>query len=294
MAVAQQLELNDGRRLELTVSGPTGGMPFVFHHGTPGAGTPIRALERAVHDRGLRYVSFSRPGYGESSRLSGRRVVDAVADTAAVLTAMEADRCLVAGWSGGGPHALACGARLGSAAATLVIAGVAPYDLPGLDWMAGMGDDNVVEFGAALAGQATLRPFLDEARETLKDVDAAGIVASLDSLLPDVDKAVLTEEFGEDMALGFAEGLRYGVDGWVDDDLAFTEPWGFDLDELTGPVMIWQGDADLMVPFAHGKALASRIPGASVHLEEGEGHLSLGLGALDRMLDELVVAADAG
>jgi hypothetical protein len=75
MAAEQQLELNDGRRLQLTVSGPTGVMPFVFHHGTPGAGTPIRALERAVHDRGLRYVSFSRPGYGESSRLSGRRVV---------------------------------------------------------------------------------------------------------------------------------------------------------------------------------------------------------------------------
>jgi pimeloyl-ACP methyl ester carboxylesterase len=294
MAPAQHLELKDGRRLDLTVSGPSGGMPFVFHHGTPGAGTPIRALERAVHDRGLRYVSFSRPGYGESSRLSGRRVVDVVADTAAVLTAMEADRCLVAGWSGGGPHALACGARLGSAAATLVIAGVAPYGLPGLDWMAGMGDDNVAEFGATLAGQATLRPFLEEARETLKDIDAAGIVASLDSLLPDVDKVVLTEEFGEDMAAGFAEGLRHGVDGWVDDDLAFTEPWGFDLDELTGPVMIWQGDADLMVPFAHGQALASRIPGASVHLEEGEGHLSLGLGALDRMLDELVAAADAG
>jgi pimeloyl-ACP methyl ester carboxylesterase len=294
MAPAQHLELKDGRRLDLTVSGPSGGMPFVFHHGTPGAGTPIRALERAVHDRGLRYVSFSRPGYGESSRLSGRRVVDVVADTAAVLTAMEADRCLVAGWSGGGPHALACGARLGSAAATLVIAGVAPYGLPGLDWMAGMGDDNVAEFGAALAGQATLRPFLEEARETLKDIDAAGIVASLDSLLPDFDKVVLTEEFGEDMAAGFAEGLRHGVDGWVDDDLAFTEPWGFDLDELTGPVMIWQGDADLMVPFAHGQALASRIPGASVHLELGEGHLSLGLGALDRMLDELVAAADAG
>ena len=128
----------------------------------------------------------------------------------------------------------------------------------------------------------------------MKDVDAAGIVASLDSLLPEVDKAVLTEEFGEDMAASFAEALRHGVDGWVDDDLAFTEPWGFDFDELSGPVMIWQGDADLMVPFAHGKALAARIPGASVHLEEGEGHLSVGIGALERMVDELVSAAEAG
>jgi pimeloyl-ACP methyl ester carboxylesterase len=294
VAAEQQIELDDGRRLDVRVSGPIDGLPLVFHHGTPGATTPIRALERAAHDRGLRYVSFSRPGYGKSSRLRGRRVVDVVSDAAAVLTAVEAERCLLAGWSGGGPHALACGARLASAAGTLVISGVAPYGLSELDWMAGMGDDNVAEFGAALQGETTLRPFLEEARESLKDVDAAGIVVSLDSLLPEVDKAVLTEEFGEDMAASFAEALQYGVDGWVDDDLAFTEPWGFDFDELSGPVMIWQGDADLMVPFAHGKALAARIPEATVHLEEGEGHLSVGIGALERMLDELVLGAKAG
>ena len=289
----RHIELDDGRRLDLRVSGPIGGVPLLFHHGTPGAATPLRAFERAVHDRGLRFATFSRPGYGSSSRLRGRRVVDVVPDTAAVLTALEADRCLVAGWSGGGPHALACGARLGAAAGTLVISGVAPYGLAELDWMAGMGDDNVAEFSAALLGEPTLRPLLDEMREQLKDTDAAGIIASLDSLLPDVDKAALTDEFGEDMASSFAEALRHGVDGWVDDDLAFTEPWGFDFDELSGPVMIWQGSLDVMVPFAHGRALASRIGGASVHLEEGEGHLSIGLGALDRMLDELVAAATA-
>ena len=133
--------------------------------------------------------------------------MDVVSDTAAVLTAVEADRCLLAGWSGGGPHALACGARLASAAGTLVISGVAPYGLSELDWMAGMGDDNVAEFGAALQGETTLRPFLEEGRETLKDVDAAGIVASLDSLLPEVDKAVLTEEFGR----GHGGELRRGA-----------------------------------------------------------------------------------
>jgi len=215
-----------------------------------------------------------------------------VPDTAAVLKAIEADRCLVAGWSGGGPHALACGARLAAVAGTLVISGVAPYGLAGLDWMAGMGDDNVAEFGAALAGEAALRPFLEAARGELKDADAAAIRASLESILPAIDQAALTDEFGEDMAASFAEALRDGVDGWVDDDLAFTEPWGFDFDELSGPVMIWQGSADLMVPFAHGEALASLLPAASVHLEEGEGHLSIGLGAMDRMLDELVSAAD--
>jgi pimeloyl-ACP methyl ester carboxylesterase len=290
MDAFDQVDLADGRRLDVRVSGPPAGTPLVFHHGTPGAANPFRAVERAAHDRGLRLVTFSRPGYGGSSRQPGRAVIDVVADTAAVLRTIGAERCLVAGWSGGGPHALACAARLDAARAVLVIAGIAPFDAIGLDWMAGMGEENVVEFGAAVSGDRQLRAFLDEAREHLKDVAAAGIVSSLATLLPDVDRAVLTDEFAEDVAAGFHEGLRMGVDGWLEDDLAFTMPWGFDLEEISRPTMIWQGSADLMVPFSHGQWLASRLHTASVHLEQGEGHLSIGVGAIDRMLDELVDA----
>ena len=211
-------------------------------------------------------------------------------DTAAALAAVGAERCLVAGWSGGGPHALACAARLNAAAAVLVIAGVAPYEADGLDWMAGMGEENVAEFGAALEGEDVLRPYLDAQREQLKDATVADIISSLGTLLPDVDRVVLTDEFGEDMADGFHEALRTGVNGWLDDDLAFTKPWGFGFDEISIPTMLWQGSADMMVPFAHGQWLSSRLPAISSHLEQGEGHLSVALGALDRMLDELVVA----
>ena len=290
MVAVDHVRLPDGRRLDLRVSGPAGGFPLVFHHGTPGAATPIRALERAAHARGLRLVTMSRPGYGDSSPQPGRSVVDVAADTAAVLAAIGADRCLTAGWSGGGPHALACGARLGAAVAVLVIAGGAPYGAGGLDWMAGMGEENIVEFSAALDGEDRLRPYLLDQREQLKAAAAADIVASLETLLPDVDRAVLTGEFGEDLTANFHEAMRTGVEGWFEDDMAFTRPWGFELAEISVPTMIWQGSADLMVPFAHGQWLASQLPGASAHLEPGEGHLSIGLGALDRMLDELVTA----
>ena len=291
MDVLEQLQLPDGRRLDVRVSGPADGLPLMFHHGTPGARTPIHALERAAHARGLRLVTTSRPGYGNSTRQPGRSVVDVVADTDAVLAALGAERCLTMGWSGGGPHTLACGARLGTAAAVLVVAGVAPYEADGLDWMAGMGEDNIVEFSAALQGEDQLRPYLSEQGEVLRDIGAADIVASMESLLPDVDRAALTGEFGEDMAASFREAVSAGVDGWLDDDLAFAKPWGFGLAEISVPVMIWQGSADLMVPYAHGQWLASRLPAAAAHLEEGEGHLSVGLGKLDTMLDELVKAA---
>jgi pimeloyl-ACP methyl ester carboxylesterase len=290
MSAFDHVRLPDGRRLDMRVSGAADGVPLVFHHGTPGAATPVRALERAAHERGLRLVTTSRPGYGESSRQPGRVVVDVVADTAAVLAAIGTERCLIAGWSGGGPHALACGARLGAAAAVLVIAGVAPYGAEGLDWMAGMGEDNIVEFSAAVHGEDELRSYLLQEREQLKDITAADVASSLETLLPDVDRAVLTGEFAEDMAASFREAVRVGAEGWLDDDLAFASPWGFGLEEISVPAMIWQGSADLMVPFSHGQWLASHLPAASAHLQQGEGHLSVGLGALDRMLDELVAA----
>jgi pimeloyl-ACP methyl ester carboxylesterase len=213
-----------------------------------------------------------------------------VADIAAVLAAIGADRCLVAGWSGGGPHALACAARLDAATAVLVIAGPAPYNADGLDWMVGMGQENIIEFSAAVRGEDELRPYLVQEGEDYKAVTSAELVAALETLLPDVDRAVLTDEFGEDLAANFREAVRTGVDGWLDDDLAFTRPWGFDLAEISVPTMIWHGSADLAVPFSHGQWLVSQLPSVAAHLEEGEGHFSVGLGALDRMLDELIKA----
>ena len=287
---SDHIRLPDGRRLDIRMSGPASGLPLVFHHGTPGAVTPLRALERAAHGRGLRLVTMSRPGYGDSTRQPGRSVADVVADTANALAAIGAERCLIAGWSGGGPHALACGARLSAAAAVLVIAGVAPYGAEGLDWMSGMGEENVAEFSAAIQGEDALRSYLRQEGELLRNITAADIVLSLESLLSDVDRAVLTGEFGEDMAASFREAVRAGVDGWLDDDLAFASQWGFSLEEIAVPTIIWHGKADLMVPFSHGQWLASHLPAARAHLEEGEGHLSIGLGALERMLDELTAA----
>lgn len=270
------LTLPDGRLLDHRVTGPEDGVPLVYLHGTPSALVPIRALERAAHAAGLRLVTFSRAGYGASTRREGRSVADDADDVAALLDHLGAERCVVAGWSGGGPHVLAAAIRLRvRVAGALVIAGVAPYDADGLDFLGGMGEQNIEEFGAALAGPEKLRPLLEADGAGLREVQAAGIVAEMASLLPEVDRAVLTEEFGDDLAATFRESVRLGVDGWLDDDLAFTRPWGIDLRDLAVPVIVWQGSEDLMVPFAHGQWLADHLPGARAHLEQGEGHLSV-------------------
>jgi pimeloyl-ACP methyl ester carboxylesterase len=281
--------LPDGRTLEVIVTGPAAGVPLVFHHGTPGSALQFAEIQRAVNDRGLRLVTLSRPGYGASTRLPGRRVADIAADTVAVLDHLDAERCLVAGWSGGGPHTLACGALLADrVAGVLTIAGVAPSDADGLDWSAGMGEENVEEFEAAAGGESALRPYLDAVRGEMVQITGADLSRSMATLLPQVDLAALTGEFADDLAASFRAAVANGIEGWLDDDLAFLQPWGFEPADVTVPTLLWQGVEDLMVPVSHGRWLAASLPKVTAHLEPGEGHLSITLGALGRMLDELV------
>lgn len=280
---------DDGRTLCCLIAGAADGPVIVVQHGTPGGKLLYEPWVDDAVRRGGRLVSFNRAGYGGSTRQPGRTVADVVLDVAAIADAVGADRFSTVGASGGGPHALACAALLPDhCVAAASIAGVAPHDADGLDFLAGMGEDNIVEFGAAVRGEEQLRPLLHEWRQGLLTADAAHLVDELRSLLSPPDVAVTTDEIGAALAAGLRDGLAPGVDGWVDDDLAFTRPWGFDLGAIRIPVQLWQGRQDLMVPPAHGEWLAARIPKVDAHLEPDEGHVTLAFNGMARVLGWLI------
>lgn len=284
-----QLHLPDGRALDVAVAGESG-PALVFHHGTPSAAEDYADWVAQTAAAGLRWVSFSRPGYGGSARRAGRSVTDNCTDVTAVLDALEIDRFVAMGWSGGGPHALACGALLAPRCAGVVtLAAVAPYAgaaEAGLDWFAGMGPENLEEFRAALEGEAAVRAFLEPMRPELTAMTGPEVAESLGGLVDAADIAVLTGQFAEHMAASFREAVRSGVDGWIDDDLAFARHWGFELTDVAVPVSLWQGEDDRMVPCAHGSFLAERLPDVRAHLLHGEGHLSIALGRFADALAE--------
>jgi pimeloyl-ACP methyl ester carboxylesterase len=272
----ERVELPGGRTLEYLAEGPTNGPVLVLHHGTPGGAVRSASLVDPAVRLGYRVVSPGRPGYGGSTPQPGRAVADVAPDIAAILDALGADGFVTLGWSGGGPHALACAALLpGRCRAAASLAGVAPYPAEGLDWMAGMGDDNRTEFGAALDGREALERFMNAAAPSFAAVQPADVIEAFGDLISEVDKKALVGDLADYLAASARHALSNGIAGWRDDDLAFVSPWGFDPAAITVPVAVWQGDQDRMVPFDHGRWLAAHIPGATAHLLPGEGHLSV-------------------
>lgn len=277
---AEHITLANGDRLDYFDS-HTGSELLIFHHGTPAAGPMHDDILAPAAANDLRVVELVRPGYGNSTRRPGRTVADIAALADELADALGFSRYVTMGWSGGGPHALATVAlNSPRCAAGMSLAGVGMFGQQDLDFLAGMGEENVDEFGAAVAGETTLREYLEPVAQALGGVTGPQIVDMMGTLLPPEDRAALTGEYGENTAEVFRWAVRTGVDGWLDDDVAFVMPWGFDLAAVTNPVTIWQGATDLMVPFAHGQWLAAKIPHAHVRLLDGHGHLSIGEPAL--------------
>jgi pimeloyl-ACP methyl ester carboxylesterase len=281
--------LPGGRSLEVSVSGPQQATPLVLHHGTPSDRTQYPPFAQAAAVRGLRLVSYSRPGYGSSSRQPGRAIADCAADTLAIVEQLGARRFYTAGWSGGGPHALACAALLPDRVlACATIAGVGPFGAAGLDFLEGMGRENQEEFGAALAGPSKLQDYLEHQAQVLAEVTGEQVAAALGDLVSAADVGALTGDFTAYLATTFRQAVSTGIWGWFDDDLAFTGPWGFDLDAVDVPVVVWQGGQDRMVPFAHGQWLATQVPAARPRLLTEEGHLSIAVASFGKILDDLL------
>ena len=268
----------DGRTLAVLEAGDESGHAVVAVHGTPGSGLLWRGLVEDAEARGMRLLAYDRPGYGRSDPHPGRTVADAAGDVAAMADALGFDRFAVEGGSGGGPHTLACAALLPDrVVAAASLAGVAPYPAEGLDWLDGMGQDNLDEFAATLAGPETLERYLRTQADALLGAEPDAIAETLRSLLSPPDLAVLTGEFAEYLAESTRRAIGERLDGWIDDDFAFVNPWGFELDDIRVPLQLLHGAQDRFVPIAHGEWLAERIPGVDAHLSAGDGHLTIQL-----------------
>jgi pimeloyl-ACP methyl ester carboxylesterase len=288
-AATRELRLPDGRNLTYCMYGPEDGKPVLFQFGTPG--TRFLAPDRIslLDDIGVRLLVADRPGYGGSTRVPGRNVAQVSADVVALVDHLGWERFAIWGGSGGAPHALGCAAQLGGRITRCAsVVGPAPFDADGLDWYHGMSPGNVKEFMLAESGEAAYRPLVEQlAGDAVAAVERGDSPVADDYALPAADRMALTQQFTAPGHL-FRTQMAFvgGINGWIDDVIAFTREWGFDITRICAPVSIWYGPDDVLCPRGHTDWLLSHIPGAEAHVLPG-GHL-LDVSSLQRLYRWLV------
>jgi pimeloyl-ACP methyl ester carboxylesterase len=264
-----------GRTLTVREGGDPGGVPVVIHHGTPSSSLLYEPQARDAAERGIRLVAYDRPGYGDSTPNPGRSAADCAADVAAICDALAIERFCTWGVSGG-PHVLATAALLPDrVAAAAALASIAPVDADGLEFTAGMGEMNVQGFNASRAGEAEHRAQHELELEGVRSATPEQFLEAWGSIIGPADREVLTGDLVEFALESIAAGIEPSDEGWFDDDLVFVKPWGFELSSIEVPVLVWHGEQDMFVPFAHGVWLSEHIPGAEARLTAEDGHLTI-------------------
>jgi pimeloyl-ACP methyl ester carboxylesterase len=270
----RRIPVRDAREVLVDDTGARdGGMPpLVWLHGSPHSGVLYEPLLSIAAERGLRLLTVARPGYGGSDPLPGRTVADSARDVLDVAEALGIDRFLIAGASGGGPHALAAAALAPDRiVGVAVVASPAPFeDAP--RWWDGMAADGGLR--AATRGRDARLAFAEH-----DEFDPSSFV--------DTDYAALE---GEWAALGHDAGVAsapFGPVGLVDDDVAFVTPWGVALADIHAPVVLVQGRRDRVIPPAHAELIAAAVPRAELRVLDDAGHVAALAGfpaALDTLL----------
>ena len=261
------------RKLAVDSWGAPTGLPVFLLHGTPGSRNGPRPRASVLYRLVIRIISYDRPGYGGSDPYPGRTVADAAADVKAIADDLGLGKFGVVGRSGGGPHALACAALLGKRVeSTACLVGLAPSNAKDLDWYAGMDPSNVKEYSTADLSPRMIRAILAEKAEIVRD-NPESMFALLLPELSDPDRRVVGDIAIRDLLMEtYAEAVRDGGEGWIDDVVALRRPWQFDITSIKTPVLLWHGADDVFSPVSHTNWLAKEIPSATVVVESGATH----------------------
>jgi pimeloyl-ACP methyl ester carboxylesterase len=263
--------LEGGRRLAYATYGDPAGAPVVYCHGGLSAHSDIAFADDRARQLGVRLLAVDRPGIGESSRAGGRSVADWAGDVGELTLQIGVDQFAVLGWSAGGPFALACAAGLPDrVTVTATVGGMAPLDDTHRAKDLGLAMDRLLfplsrrapSLAALLLSVSKVMPNKALQRQLLR-------------ALPASDRAVVAAMTPAEVTQDLRVAMRHGPRGVVDDYVVTGGDWHFRPEDVAGPVAMFQGDEDVLLPMAHAESLAGRLPAGRLEVVAGAGHFLL-------------------
>jgi pimeloyl-ACP methyl ester carboxylesterase len=288
------ISLGSGRELCLELAGDPHGMPILVHNGSPNSRHLYGGWITDAEKKGIRLISYDRPGYGGSTARPGHTVASGAEDVRAIAEALGHDRLGIWGQSGGGPYALACAALLPDMAVAVgARASLAPYGVEGFDYFAGMGELNAEDIKLFFSDPEASRRMRRKAWEEARSATPEQLAEVMKSVLSPVDAEAMTGGLAQWLADSARDGLAAGDQGWWDDGVSHVTSWGFDLHDIRVPVKIWHGRQDRSVPVQHGEWLAAAVPGAEADISDSDGHLTM-IGHIGEIHDWLLQYFEKG
>src|SRR5690349_1078427 len=278
------IAVGDDRQIGFAEFGDPQGRAVFWLHGTPGARRQIPVEARVyAEQRQIRLIGVDRPGIGSSTPYQYDTIFAFAEDLRTIADTLGIDRFEVIGLSGGGPYTLACAAAMPDrVVAAGVLGGVAP--VRGVDAISG-GISTLISFAAPvvqIAG-APLRLAASTLIRIARPVAEPALYAYA-SISPEADRRLLVRpEFKAMFLDDLLNGSRKQLAAPFADVIVFARDWGFHLDQVKVPIRWWHGDADHIIPFAHGEHVVSRLPDAELQHMPGESHLG-GLGRGEEIL----------
>lgn len=265
----QTITVEDGRTIAYEVVGDPDGVPVFFQHGTGDSRLCKHPDDSVTAGLGIKLVTADRPGVGGSSPRKGRSILDWVGDAEAVADAAGLDRFVVAGHSGGGPHALAIATQLGERVSKVgLAASIAPFDQDGTK---GMVKDKDLKLIFRLAHVKWLASAAGKIGAKHYEKDLHGFVAHCAKEWPS-DEVIFTDPVLEPMfEAEFGAAFEKGGVGALDDMWAFLD-WGFAPEGVTQHVELFVGDADDILDPEMTERLSKRLPDCTAHTWPGAGH----------------------
>lgn len=278
-----------GRRLSWYEVGDPDGIPVIYTPGTPETGIVGAIYHESAAIAGVRWISVDKPGYGLSGNDPTRTLLSWARDILSIANQLELGTFAVAGESGGGPHALALAHEIPERiTCCLVIAGAGP----GASEDEGLKPTNRKLYDAILNDPESLPRIAQMWSDEINDPQRRG--AFLGSLLeetPEYDQRLWDDpRYGPILLQGTVEAFKNGPDGFIRDCVAINSPYGFNLGDISRPVVMWHGSLDTNVPVSVSQRAAAEIPGSNLRIVEGAGHM-IGVDIASEVMEEARLAA---
>jgi pimeloyl-ACP methyl ester carboxylesterase len=280
---SKTINLKDGRILGYAEYGSPEGKPVFYFHGSPGSRLDWAYLDGSdVAKRlGARIIAPDRPGFGISDFKRKRQILDWPNDVVELADAINIDRFAVLGLSGGGPYALACALKIPERITNIAVcASMGPANAPG----AADGTAMYIPRKNPLIKKLLLTGMAIGLR---KDPDR--VISQMKSTFPEVDRLIFSRpEIQKPFMDSIQETFHSGTGGYSLESSLYSRPWGFQLQDISINVHIWQGEDDANVPISVGRYLDENIPNSQATFLPNEGHLSIGPNNIEDIQNVLI------